>query len=522
MENVSWFTTYRPSSLSQLHLTSARTALEHIAQGSSFPQALLFSGPKGTGKTSSARIIAAMLNDPANDSVVDKLFFKQKKLSAKETLKDPDQANELVQRIRAGRSLVVHEMDAASNRGIDDIRALRERLALPPQEGRVSVYILDEVHMLTNEAFNALLKVLEEPPRHVVFVLATTEQHKIPDTIVSRCVLVRFKKASIPELLQALQPIIKAEQLEVEAGVLELLAQEAQGSFRDAVKLLEQAAQVSKKLTHESVTSLLNTHTTQVIPDLIQAVLDKDASQVSNIIQSMRDQSPGDVVVYRQVMSFIHSQLLLSLGVEERSGGEPAISSPEVLSFLLKELQSLTSFSESIPLLSLELTLLDLVFRSQAKHHKKSHTAQKQSASKPAPEPDEDEDTSNASQHQKPVPESEISPAELSSAPANGQELLSRWDAFLEAVQQKNNAIQAILRSTTPLSGEQGKATIAVYYPFHQEQLQQPRFEQLLAECVTQVLGGPLKLAFVLKEQAAASQSQADTELLELAKTTLV
>jgi len=157
---MAWHRKHRPQLVSELHLASVRTALEKLMASKNFPQVFLFAGPKGTGKTSTSRILGAMLNDPLNADVVDAFFFK-KPLKKARSLQNPDIKSDFSRRVYEGNSFVVQEMDAASNRGIDDIRALKERVMLPPQEGKVTVYILDEAHMLTTEAFNALLKLLE-------------------------------------------------------------------------------------------------------------------------------------------------------------------------------------------------------------------------------------------------------------------------------------------------------------------------------------------------------------------------
>jgi len=200
---VSFYLKYRPQRVGELDLVSVRESLGRILKSGRFAHAYLFAGPKGTGKTSSARILAKVLNcvdnngKPKNQKT-NKL--KNKKETTQE-LREPCGKCGSCKAIVGGSSMAVMEMDAASNRGIDDIRELRERVALAPAGGKYAVYVIDEVHMLTTEAFNALLKTLEEPPAHAVFVLCTTEVHKLPGTVVSRCTQVKFTKASRGEVV---------------------------------------------------------------------------------------------------------------------------------------------------------------------------------------------------------------------------------------------------------------------------------------------------------------------------------
>ena len=214
---------YRPQKLSELDLVEVREKLKRTLLSSFRPHAYLFSGPKGTGKTSAARIVAKILNCVQSRDM------------------EPCNKCESCTAITEGRHLDVMEIDAASNRGIDEIRDLREKIKLVPVTAKYKVYIIDEVHMLTNDAFNALLKTLEEPPSHAVFILATTEAEKLPETIISRSTRLNFHRATNEELKQALNRIISGEKFKLETEVIDLIAEYADGSFRDATKLLEQA-----------------------------------------------------------------------------------------------------------------------------------------------------------------------------------------------------------------------------------------------------------------------------------------
>lgn len=242
---------YRPQNLSELDSSEVRDRLIRTFSSAFTPHALLFCGSRGTGKTSAARIVAKILNC---EKRIKSQELKSKDKGQLPTNIEPCNTCESCISITEGRNLDVLEIDAASNRGIDEIRDLREKIKLAPVSSRFKVYIIDEVHMLTTEAFNALLKTLEEPPAHAVFVLATTEPDKLPATILSRCIIFNFKKAQVSEIVNCLKRVVKGEKLDVTDDFLTQIAQSSEGSFRDATKILEQAilenALTAEKLSH--------------------------------------------------------------------------------------------------------------------------------------------------------------------------------------------------------------------------------------------------------------------------------
>jgi DNA polymerase III subunit gamma/tau len=228
----------------------------------------LFTGSRGTGKTTVARIFAHALNDPD---------AKSKKQNG-----DPNLKSELAEEVRKGSFVDIVEIDAASHRGINEIRDLKEKAAFAPSQGKYKVYIIDEVHMLTKEAFNALLKTLEEPPQQTVFILATTEVHKVPQTILSRVVRFDFKLASQEELKQKLERILKEESVEIEVELLDLIIKQAKGSYRDAESILEKVMQVAEdnKLGFDIGSKALGMQFHGEISELVSNLLEAQASSV--------------------------------------------------------------------------------------------------------------------------------------------------------------------------------------------------------------------------------------------------
>lgn len=533
-----WYRTYRPAKVEQLHLTSVREQLERLLQNGKLPQVWLFAGPKGTGKTSTARILAALVNSPNNAEQVVSQFsaVKAKATANLKPLTEPDYADPLVSRIKAGQAFNVQELDAASHRGIDDVRALKERVAVPPTEGAVSVVILDEVHMLTTEAFNALLKLLEEPPAHVMFILATTELHKLPATVVSRCTLIQFSKATIDELVTALQGITKAEGVKTETGALSLIAEQADGSFRDAVKLAEQLSSELGGLTLEAVSQRLVGTLGQEIDQLVAAVVHKEEAKVVEICQTWRSRGLPAGLVEKMVVLRLHAQLMQALGVEQ--GQAPYTE--RVLVFLLQEFSQVELAANSpIVLLALELKCLELVFRAKDKQRGSEGpttsggktvakaVAKPEPAAKSVVDRVVTEVSSESSLVTSPSPkleapdvspETEVVPPTLISDdliqpdPEVSAKLLNKWQEFITGVKQRNSSLAAILGSARPQLGQQGQAQICVFYRFHQEQLQQPKFKKMVDESIHELIGTLVPVEFILETPPISVPDGADPQ----------
>ena len=247
------------------------TTLQNQIKANRIGHAYLFCGTRGTGKTTVAKIFARAVNceHPVDGS--------------------PCGECDMCRSIAAGTSMNVIEIDAASNNGVDNIREIREEVAYRPTEGRYKVYIIDEVHMLSIGAFNALLKTLEEPPEYVIFILATTEVHKIPVTILSRCQHYDFKRISIETITDRMRELMDTEHVEVEDKALKYIAKAADGSMRDALSLLDQciAFYLGQKLTYDNVLEVLGAVDTDVFSRLLRKVIDRDVSGALDVVEEL-------------------------------------------------------------------------------------------------------------------------------------------------------------------------------------------------------------------------------------------
>jgi len=293
---MSLYRTYRPkdfvSLIGQEHI---KTTLLNAIKSNRVSHAYLFTGPRGTGKTTTARLLSKAINA---EKVNDNGTFEP---------------SEILDEIEAGKLIDIIEIDAASNRGIDEMRDLREKINFAPTRTKNKVYIIDEVHMLTKEAFNALLKTLEEPPSFVYFVLATTEITKVPETIISRCQRFDFRRITLNDLIGRLKEIAKIEKIETEDEALMIIAKHARGGLRDALGLMEQVIK-NGKILKSNVEKILGMAQFQVVEELTRLIEQGNAAEGLKRIGELHQTGVDLTVFNKDILEYLRQQMLTEVG----------------------------------------------------------------------------------------------------------------------------------------------------------------------------------------------------------------
>jgi DNA polymerase-3 subunit gamma/tau len=273
------------------------TTLKNAIAADRVAHAYLFAGSRGTGKTTLARLLAKAVNCTNPDPT-----------------KRPDNECELCKAVNENRFLDLIEIDAASNTSVDDVRDLRDKINFSPSQGKYKIYIIDEVHMLSTAAFNALLKTLEEPPPHAIFVLATTEIHKIPATVLSRCQRHEFRRVPVDEIVANLKKIVKAENIQADDDALIQIARQSTGGMRDAQSLLDQLSSTGDKITLALAQTVLGTATSQTVLDVLTSIMDHDPAHGLETIHKAFDAGADPRSLARQIVEYLRGLMLIQMG----------------------------------------------------------------------------------------------------------------------------------------------------------------------------------------------------------------
>lgn len=504
---MTYYRRYRPQRLDDLsgqhHI---KQNLEQAFNAGRLSHAYLFCGPKGTGKTSTARILAKMVNCEVANSEP-QIADSKKTISHKPSaISIPCNKCSTCISITDGSNLDLIEIDAASNRGIDDIRSLRDKIKLAPTQAKKKVYIIDEVHMLTPEAFNALLKTLEEPPNHVLFILATTEPNKLPPTILSRVQRLDFKVATKLELIDTLKRVAKIEKLNVFEEALELIAQKSDGSFRDSLKILDQLSS-HKEITTKVVEQTISSSKFEESTSLLEMITQKDSKKALEKISQVLETG----VIVKEFIISLMEQLRMMLLLKSEA------SSPVKDELSTENYERLLSLTDKF---SLEEIIQDLDFFQQALEKLKSSTIPALSLEVAVIESCLAKQTAN--NLPKPSPTTTEEKVVKDNSP-DMVKLLDKWSYVLETIKPYNFSLEALLRQAKVLSCQDSSVLLEVPYSFHQRILEAPKSRDLLESVLADVLGKEIKVRVVLGvrpvrvEELANVEVAADDEVIKIA-----
>jgi len=483
--------------------------------------AYLFAGPRGTGKTTTARLLAKAVNC----------------LAPKE--ERPCNKCEICVAVNEGRLLDLIEIDAASNTGVDDVRELRERVGFRPNEGRFKVYVIDEVHMLSNAAFNALLKTLEEPPEHAIFVLATTEAHKILPTVLSRCQRFDFHRISVGDIVDRLEKLAEREDLQFERRALELIARQATGSMRDAESLLDQLASYDDGgITVEQMRAALGIGANETVMRITEALAGGSMAEGLSAINSAVEEGTDPRQFARQMVEHLRSLLLLKLesGAVEGHVSEEMfpVLEDQAAAFSRRQLVGAVQlFNRAAreakggwqPQLPLEMAFIEAVLPPEAggegnggdasaetsrslQPRRKSVPSRKTSS---ASVPKSQHSSSQSARNNGPegAEQSSGSDSVHERAAAYGvdggeeglltpQQVLEQWPHFLNALRPRDLSLEALMRSCEPVAVEDDVVVLSFSHKFHRSKVEEDKKRHIVEDVLSDLFNRQLHVRCVM------------------------
>lgn len=514
---MSLYRNWRPKTFADLVGQDAvvRTLTSAIGAGQ-IAHAYLFSGPRGSGKTSAAKILARCINCVNGPTAT------------------PDNSCENCQAILAGTALDVLEIDAASNRGIDEIRALREAVKFAPATMRMKIYIVDEAHMLTKEGANAFLKTLEEPPPHAVFILATTEPERLPPTVLSRCQRYAFRRIAVPVMIEKMREVANGEGIAVDDEALAAIAYRADGGLRDALTMLEQLGAFAggQTATVETLDVAFGSSGREFARGIVEAALDRDAAAALNLVETATDAGSDLVVLMRSLVAGFRHLLVAQVDLAllqrdlaaedaQRAAAQARDVSQSTLLDALRiftEAQSLAR-SGGNPRLELESALLRFILggeRITAAEPAQSVAAAPAAAVRRPPPAVTAGTTAPSPTPQKSAPRSTPAPARTTAAgshaanamPLNLQKVRAAWNNIRTNVESERQSLAAPLSRAQIESLESNAIVLTLPNTFSAEILRE--HAALVERAIAEVLGTPLKITVRVNANAGRAETEAE------------
>jgi DNA polymerase III subunit gamma/tau len=476
MQRIALYRKYRPDdfdkTIGQEHII---TVLKNAILEEKISHAYLFSGPRGTGKTSVARILAKSIN------------CKERKDH------NPCGKCPFCVAVAENRIMDLVEIDAASNRGIDEIRDLREKVKFAPTEGTHKVFIIDEVHMLTKEAFNALLKTLEEPPEHAIFILATTEINKVPATIISRCQRHDFKRIKMNDIVTRLMEVAKKEKIIISDSALETVAEMSEGGLRDAISILDQLSSMGlSKIEAADVELSLGLAPHEKVADFVANLLAEKNKESLDVLEAAARDGVDLINLTKNSIEFLRKMVSVKLGNTQSIEGTKE---------QLERLKDVSLSSEIYQMVELSEGLL------WAQNAFRTNVDPRAILTVLCAKAGEDKTRAMPKAAKTLTPKKEqITKKESSPQKSNG-----KWQHFLMEIKAKNNTIHAFLRVASPeISGEE--ITLTFPYKFHKERIEETKNRRFVEETLKKVYGCEMILKCKLDGNGGVNHAISDVD----------
>ncbi len=504
---MSLYLKYRPQKFKDLvGQDTTKKILENAIKTGATSHGYLFVGPKGTGKTSSARLLSKALN-----------CTNRKSLQS-----EPCNQCSSCKEISSGHSLDVLEIDAASNRGIDEIRDLRDKIRYAPSGSKYKIFIIDEVHMLTKESFNALLKTLEEPPKHAIFIMATTEPDKVPDTILSRVQEFQFNRALINDLVKRISQIVKIEKIKIENAAINLIAQKSDGSFRDALSILDQVNSVGEKnITLNIVEKTIGLVGAEKVGDFIEYLTDKKITLALELISSIHIKGFDLVEFNNQIIHYLRNLLIFSskakinlIVAEKELKRMKNIAEKIKISEILDILAIFIGISKEIkiidsPELPLELAVYEVCEKKQ-ESLKLNNNLELEKKISPGIIKNKLEVKKELIKENS-VQESKKQVETIKSEDIDVYNPQEKWNEFIDKVGEANRSLSLLLKDSNFSGISNNEFKISVKFKFYAEKITENKNYSTLVEKIEQVFGKKCKINCLIDDAQIVDAAQIDS-----------